>query len=545
MSRKKERAEEKMALPSLAASSFANTATSSASNAHVYTSAAASSSSVSLSPIKVRPQLFINTTLLNDKDERAQRTFDETDKYSITPTTFKSRSFAKNEPVREEVQDRLKAAASKLQELKTREKAYTSSVQDLINSLKKASEGVIVIGEFTKPGKDLSDLVQKFAPKIAVLTSYLQDLEKYQSFVERNKDLTLSYQDVYQNNTSTVTRFGINTANMNDEQVHQLISIYNPIAEKKEGSVKSGGSKKSAKEDPDTLPTLHPLEVLFISNAISKLTSRGEVNARDASSSSSSTTISTATTGKVVLVDIFARDDKGAIKIEGSKPETHTIVLYAQQNKSALQILVIDPSNSDYSKHLATNTLRVFGRDDLNIEIIVPSKQHKIYASPDKDKVGSNPDQYRDCIDIAVKIAFGLDKFKGVISINDIMSLEPIIEVTNQKDLSDSLFFDSVEAIARIRQASDDNIRAKANKLLGALDKQMQSILDYPGEDTESFSEEIMAKNKAKFNEPLLPSEYENAVHGLHSHFIFNNVLFSVHMSKVAVDLLGGDNGDS
>ena len=163
---------------------------------------------------------------------------------------------------------------------------------------------------------------------------------------------------------------------------------------------------------------------------------------------------------------------------------------------------MIDPSNSDYSKHLAANSL-ILGLDDILIEIIAPSKQLKIYASPDKNRVGANPDQYRDCIDIAVKLAFGLRKLEALISINDIISLGSIREITNQQDVNDSLFFSSEEAIARISQASNDHIRAKTNKLLEALDKQMASILDYPGKDTESFGEGIMVKNKAKFHELL------------------------------------------
>lgn len=41
--------------------------------------------------VKTRPQLFIDTTPLKENEELALKIFEETDKYSITPTTFKAR----------------------------------------------------------------------------------------------------------------------------------------------------------------------------------------------------------------------------------------------------------------------------------------------------------------------------------------------------------------------------------------------------------------------------------------------------------------------
>ena len=42
--------------------------------------------------MKARPQLFIDTKPLED-EKLADKIFEETDRYSITPTTFKARSF--------------------------------------------------------------------------------------------------------------------------------------------------------------------------------------------------------------------------------------------------------------------------------------------------------------------------------------------------------------------------------------------------------------------------------------------------------------------
>lgn len=45
--------------------------------------------------MKVRPQLFIDIKPLEDK-ELALKIFEETDKYSVTPTTFKARILNKD-----------------------------------------------------------------------------------------------------------------------------------------------------------------------------------------------------------------------------------------------------------------------------------------------------------------------------------------------------------------------------------------------------------------------------------------------------------------
>ena len=44
-------------------------------------------------PSNYRPSLFINTDLLDSGELIVQAVYRETDKYSVTPTTFKSRSF--------------------------------------------------------------------------------------------------------------------------------------------------------------------------------------------------------------------------------------------------------------------------------------------------------------------------------------------------------------------------------------------------------------------------------------------------------------------
>jgi len=85
---------------------------------------------------------------------------------------------------------------------------------------------------------------------------------------------------------------------------------------------------------------------------------------------------------KSVLVAIFERNSDGSIPIKNNVPKVHTILLYSQENKGVAQIVVIDPSNSDFSKHLASNDGIIFGYEKLT-QISTSPTLLKIYASPE------------------------------------------------------------------------------------------------------------------------------------------------------------------
>jgi len=465
-----------------------------------------------------RPKLFINTDLF-DSDELVQAVYRETDKYSITPTTFRTRSFfSPDESVKIRViEETIAKVTIEVEILGTRLEEFKRYEQESQERLKELSRDVIADGEFVKPDKDILALSEKFIPKITALEIYLKELNQYLAFIKANQGLVITYSDVYANESSEVTRFGISTATMEPLQSQSLAEIYTPI-EKKGGSVKSGGSK-GIKDDQVPLKMLHPLEVFLIRDAIDYFKSSGS---------------------KSVLVDIFARDDNGSIRIKDDKPETHTIVLY----RNIEQIIVIDPSNPDFSKHIPMNSIRLFRSDENLVEIIAPLKQ-KIYAPFDSENVGPRSDQYRDCIDLSVKIAFGLNRLQENIDISDIMSLGVIREITNQKKCNEELFFTDQQAIARIRQASDDIIRMEVNKIVECLDKQRKSMLAYPGVDPESFSEGILIENIAKFNQQFSPNEYRGAVEEFQCHFRDNNTAFKYYMDEVEISLQGMSGVDS
>ena len=129
------------------------------------------------------------------------------------------------------------------------------------------------------------------------------------------------------------------------------------------------------------------------------------------------------TDSKTVLVDVFKRDTERKIT---DVQDTHTVVLYKTENK----ILVIDPSNPTFSSHLVN-----YDKSLLEVDY---SEKTKIYAPvSDKSEIGKklielynsvtgiSTDQYRDCIDISVKLAFGLNNsFEKCSSIKNIKALK-------------------------------------------------------------------------------------------------------------------------
>ena len=402
---------------------------------------------------KIKPQLFIDTGTekidISEKDsELVTNTFKETDKYSVTPTTFKARTlFLNPEPIVDNINKDLKNIYIQKENINIELSNIHKPLQNLhsINIIG-SDELKNYEAQIQKP------VVDPLKAKLRELEGYEKTLIQYQHFVKGNNGLVLSYQDIYAHKDNAVARYGINIS-------EELAKICNPIEEKmieKKGA-KSKASSKSAKDEQD-IP-LHPLEVLLIKDAIGHLSKN---------------------TGNTVLVDIFARESDGKIKLQGSKPETHTIVLY--NNKK--ELLVIDPSNSDFSKHLASNTNKMLISSALggNVDILVSPKQLRIYEPINKDNIGPTPDLFRDCIDIAVKLAFGLNQLKSPIDIKNIESLNVVKQISNNNDINDSIPDDVlnekhfVKIPLRIQQKSNIKIEEDFYKFLKTIKQNLVDI---------------------------------------------------------------------
>lgn len=428
--------------------------------------------------------------------------------YSITPTTFQSRSFA-DQSLATKISETIPKVAAEKADLENRYNDFKNYHVESQRLLKELSKGVIPEGEFTKIDKDISNLSEKFIPKITALANYEAELEQYIQFIEQNPDLNLSYCDLYCNNASQVIRFGINTAMMNTDHNRQLSSIYT-FTEKKE-SIKSGTKSSKSQKDAEISKVLHPLEVFLIQDAIDFLKESNN---------------------KSVLVDIFVREDDGSITIKDNTLDIHTVVLYF--NRDIGKIIVIDPSNPEFSRHIASNSFRLFRSAEDNVEITIP-RIEKIYVPFDKNNVGSKADQYRDCIDLSVKIAFGLNKLSSYINTEYIRNSDVIKEVTNQEQNHESLFFSPDQAVARIRQASDDDIRSQAQKLLFSFDKLIKATDNY----SPSKALEIQQNSIIQFSLLYQSNQYEECISGLSNCYRESMDLFKGEIESEVSNLLG------
>ncbi len=138
----------------------------------------------------------------------------------------------------------------------------------------------------------------------------------------------------------------------------------------------------------------------------------------------------------VVLVDIFE------IKENKYTEGVHTVCLWKKTGKD---LLIIDPSNYTFSERLLKPLEKQFSP-----EFEFDAKKHvgdKFYESLQQGKIKfENPNlngtdvnkDYRDCIDIAVKIAFSLNLSQRVA--NDLSTIESRIDyLSNQKKVNSDL----------------------------------------------------------------------------------------------------------
>ena len=142
--------------------------------------------------------------------------------------------------------------------------------------------------------------------------------------------------------------------------------------------------------------SLHPIEAELFSAAFTELDQREDATAFIQSNAKSQKPLPPP--NNVVLVDIFVRDKDGNIATDNGLPETHTVALW----KKGEQLVLIDPSNTKFSSELVSPLQKLSSK---KIETIQVTKS-KIYTH------GSEKHEVRDCVDIAVKIAFELNELQ-------------------------------------------------------------------------------------------------------------------------------------
>lgn len=206
----------------------------------------------------------------------------------------------------------------------------------------------------------------------------------------------------FYDNCEGISRFGIN--NHNTQEIAQsfngaLFSIIKinednikPSGNKLLNTNDKGGKSQSNKSNDqaalnyDNFKILHPLETLLFKEALGYMLS--EKN-------------------KSILVDIFERDKSGYIDIsDKDKPKTHTVILCREDFNNS-NFLIIDPSNSEFSKHFrllgVNNILSMELEKEINI--FVSPVNYKIYEQNKEIGTGYAFNKFRDCVDIAFKLA--------------------------------------------------------------------------------------------------------------------------------------------
>lgn len=272
-------------------------------------------------------------------------------------------------------------------------KEAIEKLQDLIKSNEEAEFYQRVKGDFENQGN---------------LVNFLQNQGKILEFFVSDRIFIKKYQ-YKDSKTSEVLRFGIN---LKDKEVFQELIYYNKDLEKlldknpEDAKSNISGATKY-KAFCSKYIKIADSENLAIKSAISFLES---------------------SSNNIALVDVFKRESKAITDPKNKKIvltqvgginlneiDTHTVLLYKTTNN---KMLVIDPNNPMFSSHLSQYI------DDVYIieTLCDTDPKYKIYTPQSRDSdigktliekytsiTGTKHDQYRDCIDIAVKIAFALN----------------------------------------------------------------------------------------------------------------------------------------
>ena len=162
----------------------------------------------------------------------------------------------------------------------------------------------------------------------------------------------------------------------------------------------------------------------------------------------------------VVVVDIFARE-QGKIKTtQVGLPETHTVVLWKKEPST---IVLIDPSHTKFSQHIDSLIIGNYSiMQSISGGDIVYSTQRKETGYSPYEEQNPKP---RDCIDIAVKIAFEINEQQKESTNIEQITQNVFSQISNKKRLSRHL--DKIDGtFIRELQSSSKNIRREAKRFL-------------------------------------------------------------------------------
>jgi hypothetical protein len=394
--------------------------------------------------------LDLSTMLENDISNDVSRVdgiYKETSEYSITPRTFESRILLQ---IQTDLSHRIDSHLVSLNSKKIQlQKALDNLNLNLtLQAAQKlgVSDGVVTgaQSELTQ-SKNLQRVLSSLKSKQSSVSDFISQFEKLQSDIA-TISTEIFFQDQYQhlNKADTrvgpvVHRLGINFASMKDNEILQLFDSGTHYV----SSAASTASKTEMK-----VKLQHPLELFLLEDAVQYL----RVN----------------TTKTAILLDILKRDDEGKITIDSNnKPEVHTVVLCKTSKTD--EYLVIDPNKVSHSSHIAGT-----GIHDRDFSIMIP-KISDIYTGP-KDKTGPKVEQFRDCIDIAVKLALSFEAKGNPIDQDRLDTNEVVQMVSNNADLDKAILKVTGEKAVRIKQRSNTESIKKFHQIEIILDEDIKRL---------------------------------------------------------------------
>jgi hypothetical protein len=375
-------------------------------------------------------------TVLDESHPQHDVNASEIQSCSVTPRTFQSRKlFAQD--LLAIATERQGEIISKIVVLEESKGSVKSDFEETILSLrKKAQENKVSAGDIdaldSKSKSDIENIEAKYNNKIKLLKENEKHLDMYVKFLAKNSDFVAYHDDVFEFDGVAVHRYGISTAGLTQEQSSDLSEMHSKIVKKQATEVSSDKSlSKKGKDDTGSVIRLHPMEIFLIETAIKSLSSDN----------------------RAVLVDIFAREEDGSIQSTKSGGlETHTVVLYRNNSQ---EFAVIDPNSSEFSKHLSGNVELLLAAGD--VKILAPAKMVKIYVTPEGSDKGFAHDKYRDCIDIAAKLALMWQKMKPeAVNIQELAKDDVVKMITNNAELDKTISV--TDRAIRVKQASDPRI---------------------------------------------------------------------------------------
>ena len=303
-------------------------------------------------------------------------------------------------------------------------------------------------------------------------------------FEKSEKDLY--YKEYYKYKNNEVTRFAINYSAVEAESLKSIRTL--DTTKEKIESVKTTVYKDSkTKEIINNL--LHSdLEKHLIQEAVNHLLDNKDI--------------------KTVLVDILERN-LDAVVCDAGIPRIHTVVLYKNPTTTdKYEIVVIDPSSFFFSSHLSNIDIQLSVKHDLLDKISTRYDEIKIYTAPNKDNIGSKPNQWRDCIDVAVKLAFALNKEAGdfKIDLNSITKY-PFVQIISNMPNIDKSIIDKDDAV-RIKQSSSIDEVKKFKACTEAINKIKKIVF--------LIDEDLSIKISGQYNDLLNKgSDYGTLIHDL------------------------------